>query len=319
MSQFTAALDAFLDYLSAIEWMTLALGLAIHLVRFMVRAQAWRNILRAAYPDSYVPYRGTFGAYIAGIGVNSIVPARGGDILKIVLAKRGVEGSTYSTVAASLVPETLFDFFVVGGIMIWALTQGVAPSLDTLSRLPTIDWNWLLNHPAWSLSFAALGVAVAIGAVTYGARRVQHFWDRVSQGFAIFERPSRYVTHVAALQAVGWLCRVAAIYCFLLAFDVPATLGNALLVIAVQSASTVLPATPGGMGTQQGLLVYVFRGVPVSRTALLSFSVGMNLVLTAFNAAIGFAAILIMLRTLRWRHATRSEAPGAQLGSEHTS
>lgn len=315
MRQFSAALDAFADYLVAIDWMILALGLGIHFVRFMARAQAWRNILRAAYPGTPVPYWGTFGAYVAGVGVNSIVPARGGDILKIVLAKRGVEGSTYPTVAASLVPETLFDFFVVSGIMLWALTQGVAPSLETVSRLPTIDWNWFVNHPTWTAGIVLLGAALAGGILLYAARRVQQFWHRVSQGFAIFEHPRQYATDVVAWQVLGWLCRVAAIYCFLLAFDVSATIRNAVLVIAVQSASTALPATPGGVGTQQGLLVYVFRR-EAPRATLLSFSVGMGLVLTVFNTILGFTAILLMLRTLRWRHATRAEAPGASLGQE---
>jgi uncharacterized membrane protein YbhN (UPF0104 family) len=70
----------------------------------------------------------------------------------------------------------------------------------------------------------------------------------------------------------------------------------------VQSLSTLFPFTPGGAGTQQGLLVYAFgKTSKLSKTAVLSFSVGMQFAVTALNVVLGFAAILLMLRTLRWR------------------
>jgi hypothetical protein len=64
----------------------------------------------------------------------------------------------------------------------------------------------------------------------------------------------------------------------------------------------VLPLTPGGIGTEQGLVVYVFAG-KAATSAVLSFSVGMKLVLMTVNLALGLTAIAVMLRTLRWRKA----------------
>ena len=65
----------------------------------------------------------------------------------------------------------------------------------------------------------------------------------------------------------------------------PATLHNALLVLVVQSLSTLFPFTPGGVGTQQGLLVYVFdrAGTGIAGALLLSFSVGMYIAVTIEN------------------------------------
>jgi uncharacterized membrane protein YbhN (UPF0104 family) len=69
----------------------------------------------------------------------------------------------------------------------------------------------------------------------------------------------------------------------------------------VQSLSTLLLFTPGGVGTQQGLIVYVFRKEPVAKTRLISFSVGMQIALTAFNVLLGIIALALMARTLRWK------------------
>jgi uncharacterized membrane protein YbhN (UPF0104 family) len=74
----------------------------------------------------------------------------------------------------------------------------------------------------------------------------------------------------------------------------------------VQSLATLLPFTPGGIGTEQGLLVYVFRG-EAPATAVISFSVGMHLAIVAANVAVGFTALGLMLRTFRWRRVVAAE------------
>jgi uncharacterized membrane protein YbhN (UPF0104 family) len=85
-------------------------------------------------------------------------------------------------------------------------------------------------------------------------------------------------------------------------FHIPATAYTVALVLSVQSLSTLLPFTPGGVGTQQGLIIYVFRKQPIQRSLLVSFSVGMQIALTLFNVALGLIALAAMARTLRWKH-----------------
>ena len=60
------------------------------------------------------------GAYVAGVGVNAIAPARAGDVVKLYLVRHRIAGSAYPTLASSLVVETLFDFVAAGSIFIWA-------------------------------------------------------------------------------------------------------------------------------------------------------------------------------------------------------
>ena len=67
-----------------------------------------------------------------------------------------------------------------------------------------------------------------------------------------------------------------------------------------QSLATLIPATPGGIGTEQAFVVYVFRTADIARSTLLAFSVGMKLVLTAVNVVVGFTAILLTLGTVRF-------------------
>jgi len=111
-------------------------------------------------------------------------------------------------------------------------------------------------------------------------------------------------------QACDWALRCVTVWFFLRAFAVPATVRNVLLVQVTTSLATLAPVTPGGIGTEQAFLVYVF-GNAIAKTTLLAFSVGMKVTLTVVNVVIGFAAIFIVLRTFRYRTiVAQPETPG---------
>lgn len=305
---FVDATNVFYDHLAAVRWTPLAIALALHFGRTLLRTVAWRNILRASYPGTKVRWGPVLGAYLAGVGVNAIIPARVGDVVKTALVKRRIEGSSYATVAATLIVETLFDFVVALGLFIWAFSLGVLPGLHVLRRLPSIDWSWPLSHPRLAGAVAAVLLVVLLVSAMWARRRAIAFWARVALGFAILRTPWRYLRDVVSWQIGGWVLRLASLFFFLRAFQITATAHNVALTQVVQSLSTLFPITPGGAGTEQGLLVYVFRG-HVPATPLLSYSVGMKIALTAFNVVLGFAVLGLMVRTFSPRRAIeRAEA-----------
>ena len=63
----------------------------------MCTSRAWRNTIAAAYPEEEVRWRSIYAAYLAGVGVNAIIPARAGDAVRLYLAHRAVPASTYIT------------------------------------------------------------------------------------------------------------------------------------------------------------------------------------------------------------------------------
>ena len=309
MGKVIDAAGTFFHHLADVHWVALAIALGFNALRLFARIPAWRNIVRASYPDLNVPRRTIAGSYLAGVGVNAIIPARAGDVLKLYLVHDRVPGTTYPTLGATLIVETLLDMVVAGAILAWALTIGVLPGLGVLPHLPQVDWSWPLNHKREALIIASVWIAVLAMLAVIGIRRAREFKARVRQGFAIFGRRGAFVTQVASWQLLSWGFRLASVYFFLKAFTVPATLHNSLLVLAVQSLSTLLPFTPGGVGTQQGLLVYVFdrAGTGIAGTLLLSFSVGMYIAVTIENVVIGFIALFLMVGTLRWKRVVPDE------------
>ena len=300
MGEFFHAVRVFFDQLAGVGWTALAIGLAIHFARLLTRTVAWRNILAASYPDVRWRWRSVARAYLGGVGINSIVPGRAGDAVKLLLVHRDQPATTYTTLASTLVTETLLDLVLATAIFTWALTQGVLPSLHVLPSIPAFDWGWLFrNQRVTAIAVVALTVG-AIWFLHWASEHVADFKQRVGQGFAILRDRGRYAREVVSWQLLSWVLRIASLYWFLRAFHVQASIHNALLAQVVDSLSTLLPFSPGGAGTKQGLLVYVLHG-QASSAQLLAFSVGQYVAVTAFNVVIGAVAIFTSLGTLRLR------------------
>jgi uncharacterized membrane protein YbhN (UPF0104 family) len=289
----------FFRHLSEIEWTAFGIALLCLLAMQLARAWAWRNVLKAAYPEQRIPYLGVAASYLAGAGINAIVPAHAGDVTKVFLVKRQIPDSSYPAVTSSFLVQTVFDTSVGILVLLYAITQGLLPPLPQIPKLPAFEISFWAENPKWF--FIALGVtllAIAIG-IYYLAHHVRRFWARVRQGLVILTEPRRYLREVFAWQGIGWLFRFAAFWFFLEAFGIGGSVGSVMLVMSCQAIANVVPFTPGGAGAQQALLVATLEGP--TRTAVLSFSVGTQIAMAAWSAVLGFLAVLLFFRTTDWR------------------
>jgi uncharacterized membrane protein YbhN (UPF0104 family) len=303
LERFWNAAQTFFESISEIAWGYVAAALLLSLALQLARAHGWANALRAAYPRSHVSETGIAAAFLVGVGMNGILPARGGDALKIVLAKRSVERSSYPTIISSFAVLSPFDIAAGLLVLLYAITQGLLPRAPRLPQLPAFEIAFWAAHPEvlmLTLTVIGIGLVVLIAVLS---RHVESFWQRVKQGLAIFREPTRYAREVAAWQLVGWLCRFASFWLFLEAFHVGGSVENVLLVMSVQSISGALPFTPGGAGAQQALLVATLEGS--SRVVVLAYSVGQQLAVTAWSVLLAFAALIYFFRISDWRSLIR--------------
>jgi uncharacterized membrane protein YbhN (UPF0104 family) len=304
LDSFFDAVETFFSNLAAVHWGALVFALGLHFCHLLCRSRAWFNVLRAAYPDERFAWRQIVGAYVAGVGINSIMPARAGDVTKIYLAKQSVPNSSYPAVTSSFFVDSVFDTPVGLLVLLYAITQGVLPSLNLLPSLPAFDLAFWADHPRFmlfTLTFLMIALLTLFAVLSI---RAVVFWHRIKQGVVILTDFRRYLRQVASWMAAGWLLRFSAFYFLLEAFNIGGSFRNVLLVMSVQALSSVTPFTPGGAGAQQALLVYVFRDT-ASRSAVLAYSVGQQLALAAFNVACSLVAIFLMLRTLSLRSIVR--------------
>jgi uncharacterized membrane protein YbhN (UPF0104 family) len=309
---FTHAVSVFAEAISNIAWGYLVAGLLLGLGCNIARAHAWANALRAAYPGGKVHELRVVASFLAGAGMNAALPARGGDAIKIVLAKRSVDDAAYPAIISSFGALAPFDAAAAVFILLYAATQGLLPSAPQLPSLPAFDISFWAQHPIVLAIVVGSIVTAAVVLGVFLARRLESFWANLRLGLAIFRQPRRYVRRVAAWQAVGWGLRFAQFWLLLEAFHIPASFQVVLLVMSVQAIAGSLPFTPGGIGSSQALLVATLEGP--SNTAVLAYSVGQQIAITAWSLAIALAALVLVFRITDWRRlihegeAARAEA-----------
>ena len=292
---FFDAVDSFFQNLAAVRWGTLFIALALFTAYLSLRARASYNILRAAYPTERFPFRDVWGAYFAGYGFNSVIPARGGDVVRLFLTKTSVPNASYPAVGAAFVVELGFDLAMGVVILTFAFSQGVFPKPPDFADLNAFDLSYLASHPRFTLFLLTfLAIAALVGFAVLSAR-LKAFWARVRQGFTILLDRERYLREVFAVQLAGWLFRFAAFWFLLEAFNVGGSVKNVLLVLGVNAVAAAVPFTPQGAGVQQALLVKVFAGT-ASGATIAAYSVAQQIAIGALTFGIGFLSLIFIFR-----------------------
>ncbi len=305
LTSFFEAAGHFFTDLAAVHWGALLLGLAFFGLNLTLRSRAFFHSLRAAYPAARFQWRRVWGAYFAAVGFNNVVPARGGDVIKLFLTRSSIPESSYPTVAAAFFVESIFDASVGVLVLVFAFTQGVFPKPPDFSKLNSFDISYLASHFRLTLFLiTALGVLGLLAFAVLSAR-VKAFWTRVRQGVTILSDRPRYLREVVAWQVVAWLCRFTAFWFLLDAFRVGGSVKNVLLVFAVNQVAGAVPFTPGGAGVQQALLVKVFaKNAPTAVVA--AYSVGQQLAIAAFTALVGLGSVVFIFRFRSFKEVIRA-------------
>jgi uncharacterized protein (TIRG00374 family) len=294
-SSFFDAVGDFASSLADVRWGSLLLGIVAFAIYLTLRARASFNILRAAYPDERFRFIAIWGAYMAGYGFNSVVPARGGDVIRLFLTKTSIPNSSYPAVAAAFSVEFVFDLTIAVPVLTFAFTQGVFPKPPDFSKLPAFDLAFFASNMQFTLFLMTALIVATIVAFALLSAKVKAFWARVRQGLTILFDRRRYIREVWLVQLGGWCFRFFAFWMLLEAFGVGGSVRNVLLVLGVNAVAALVPFTPGGAGVQQALLAKVFSGTAAGPTVA-AYSVGQQIAIAATTFGIGFAAIVYIFR-----------------------
>src|SRR3954449_10908540 len=262
------ALELLLHRAASVDPLLAALGIVLYIVAQAVRPRGWHNIIRAAYPDATgLRPRHTTAAYLAGAGLNGVIPARGGDVVKLWLVHRRIDGARYPTLAATFVPETVFETAFGTALVAWALARGFLPVPGTSGDLPQVDVSLFLEHPVLATLTTAGVLAVGVLIVRIARRRMSDFAARVRQGLVVLGRPRLFITGVASWQALARLIRLASLAAFMQAFALPVTVSTVVLVMAAQGGGRIIPLAPASAGLRLAMLSYGFVAGPGQRRA----------------------------------------------------
>jgi uncharacterized membrane protein YbhN (UPF0104 family) len=265
-------------------WLLTA-AIALHLLKIAAEARAWYGIVLHAHDGPPVRFRTTLGAFVGSNGANAILPARVGEAFRVGLLRRRLPGSSVATIAATIVLETFLELAFAAAVIAAVLLAG--RSIGHLG----VPLHAAKAHPVALITVAGLFATVGPLAIRFRATTTV-LARRMARGFAIVRVP-RAFAQVFSWKLAAWTLRIGSVYVFLLAFDLPATLWLALVVIAAQNVAAALPFSPGNAGTQQAALAVALTGT-ASVATVFGFGIGMQAATVLADLLTGAAAVLLV-------------------------
>jgi uncharacterized membrane protein YbhN (UPF0104 family) len=298
LAQLREAVSAFGDRMGDAHLLPLAIALVLHLLSLLVRAGVWRGILAAAFPDRRVTMRSATLSYLAGVGANVVAPLRGGDVVRIFTIRRELGDASVTTIVSTLIAETAFGAVMIGALVVATAALGWLPPIVHLPNSTAFEFSFYARHTGLAAVASLIALVAAALCAKWAMHHVVGFWRRVVQGLWILRTPWQFVRVVAVPQLVDWILRIGVAYALLAAFGIPAAIRYAVLAVVIDSVSTALPFTPGGVGAQQGLLVFGLAGVAGSGQVM-AYSVGAQVVIVGFNLLLGLIAVFLLFGHVR--------------------
>lgn len=296
-------LELFWDALHESNLSWLAPALVLVAAGTLIRAWRWQFLF---YAHTRPPLPALIRALIVGQFFNSILPARGGEVARIVVLHQETRTSRVETLGTAVV-ERLYD--VVTLLLLLFVAAPFLPDVDWLRRATILG--------------SALGVLVVVGVVVvdrWGVRPVRFVLkpltrfrritlehvDRAAanliQGLGALHRP-----HLALpaffLTIASWLVLAASFWCVLEAFHLNLGYDAAVLTLIMTTLALVIPAAPGGLGVFEAGGVVALRAFGVDDSTALSCTVVLH-GLTLFPFLVG-GYVVLQGHTRRLRRAAQ--------------
>ena len=263
--------DRFVDAVAGAHAGLLVAAVALHVSAQVCRGLAWHGILCAPWPG--VTRRRACAWHVCGAGLSGVLSGRGGDAVRIALARRDLRGATWPALAGTLAAEGSFE--TVFGL--------VAALLAVRLGVGTVD------APPVGLLAALAVTALVLATVAVRSERVRGLLREVGRGLAVLREPRRWATRVLPWQATSRLLRLGAATCFLLAFDLPVAPAVVLAACAAQGSGGTVPLPGAGPATIAAALLVALplaAGHPVDPGAVAALAVVWPAALTAVGVTL---------------------------------
>jgi len=263
----------------------------------IMAAKAWRwHIVIAA--SERLSLRLVALATLIGFFANTVLPARAGEVVRVVVLGHRARVSKATLLAAMGVDKLLEGVGMVA----------VLVSLPLFG--PTPLW---FRSGAWVVG-GLLALLLVVGAVIGSSRehpwlhrlplparwrdRLASFFARLSSGFAALRSPGHLVGALAV--AVGiWLLQGAVVWTCLRSVHLDLTLIDAFIVLMAVNLGGMAPAAPGSVGTFELSAVLALEFLGVGKTQALAFALVYHGVQIVPTVLVGLAALPLL--GVRWR------------------
>ena len=252
------------DYIGGANLGFLLLGLGAYYLTFPLRSLRWNLILRRV--GTVVPYRDATEILFLSWFVNSVVPAKLGDLYRAYLL-RGNYGASISRTVGTIFIERIADVLIIFSLALaagfWSFRGRNRPEVDALFLA--------------GFAFAAILVLLVVVLRFYGGRVAALLPARVAELYQRFREGSTGALNPATLLAVVmitgtvWILEGVRVYFVIHALGLSELdslrISASIFVALAASLLTAIPLTPAGIGFVQFGIVWALGIYGVSPEA----------------------------------------------------
>lgn len=261
----------------------------ILIASFALRTQRWRLVVEHEPPVRWWP---GFRALMIGYLLNNVLPARAGDVARALELGR-TEQMSRTKVFATLVVERTADLaFMLALLSVvllsypaipdWLKRAGLAVTAITVLAMSLLAAAHLLGERLIPWLHRRLLQRLPVKA----AARVQNMLASALDGIAGGFRLGHFAGFLA-LTIVIWALEVALVWLIARAIGLELAPGNALFVLLLIAIGTMVPASPGFVGTYEFFGIAALGMLQVRGPEALAFVVLLHLTTLVGASLIG--------------------------------
>ena len=280
-------------------------AIAITLGILVVKGVRWQLLF---LPDHHLAFAPVFTALCAGYLASNVLPARLGEVVRVVLLV-SEEPVGVARTASTIVVERLLDVLSVMIILILLL--------------PFVTLPPVITRAAQTLGLSALVGAAVLLLLSHWKERVLSWTRSVLHHIPILDRPGIYraLGHlidgfaalrgrlglaVLALSLLSWFGSVAVAWCVGQAFAMSVPVSAMAFAVVVVALGMVVPSSPGYIGVFHYLASVALAPFGVPKDVALSFALVWHALNYIELSVVGLVALAIHGTSLgqvmrRWR------------------
>jgi phosphatidylinositol alpha-mannosyltransferase len=286
-----------------------ALAFVLMALSLLMRSVSWEQTVRAALPDTRIAWPPVIRATMIGVMGSAVFPGRVGELTRVVVLARRLEGSTkhlVAVLAGTVFSQTLINLLALA--ILAAITfssvslfHGHEAGLAGALAVPVLIFALVLGGPAL-LRFAERSRRAR---VRHAASAITRLLGLARRGLAVFTHPRHGVPAVAA-QLFAWALQWGSCYMIVLALGLQdqATLATAAAILLAVNVSAVLPATPSNVGVFQAACLVVLAAYGVAAGPALAYGIILQAVEVITALVLGAPALLA--EGLTWQDIRRA-------------
>ena len=253
------------------DYLWLLPGMAITTSLLFLKGWRWQLLF---YPEHRLPFALVMTALCAGYLASNVLPARAGELIRLLLLVSEQPVSAARTLSTIIV-ERLLDVLTLIVVLVLLL--------------PFVKLPAEMTYAAWGIGLVALLGAGLMALFSFWKERVLRLAHRLLGRIRFLDRPQLYdaLGHLIdgfatlrgrlgltllAISLLGWIGVIGTAWCAAQVFPLHAPVTAMAFAVVVTTLGMLLPSTPGYIGVFHGLVWVALAPFGVLKDQAFSFA-----------------------------------------------